>query len=117
MTDYTLIKNELKLIMGVDDNEIEKYDGLIINAASCISSMLSSADYENDARIVHLCAAKAYVKLLLINQGDDVISFKAGDVSYTKGISCIENARQIYAMAADDCREMLKADGFAFKAV
>lgn len=117
MTDYALIKKDLKLIMGIDDEEMEQYESFVVSAAGCISSMLSCADYENDARIVRLCAARAYMQILLVHPSDEIISFKAGDVSFTRDVPRREHAKQLYAMALEDCRNLVKSEGFAFKAV
>lgn len=117
MTDCTLIKNDLMLIMGIDSEEADKYDSFIVNAASFVSSVLSRAEQENDGRIVRLCAAKAYPLIMLSAQGDDIVSFKAGDISYTRSAGSLDNAKELYAIALEDCGGLIEGGSFAFKAV
>lgn len=116
MTDYGLIKNELMLIMDIDENEAGKYDRYIENAAQSVSSSLIQSEYENDYRVVHLCAVKVYYQLVLMQKTDDSItSFKAGDVSYTKDSSFNMQARELLSLALQDCRGIVSDSGFAFE--
>lgn len=123
MTDLNLIKNELKAIMNCTDDEIEKYNSLIEGTASYVASLLSDLENENSSQIVYLCASRVYYQILLINQSDDVTSFKAGDVSFTRDTSALENSKDLYNLALEQCRDFiadnnkLSKDNFAFKAV
>lgn len=123
MTDLSLIKKELKAIMNCEDEEIEKYSSLIEGTASYVDSLLSDSENENSPQIVYLCASRAYYQILLVNQSDDVTSFKAGDVSFTRDTSALENSKDLYNLALEQCGEFISSDNklskdnFAFKAV
>ncbi len=118
MTDYGLIKNELMLIMDIDEDEVQKYSRYIENAAKSVNSLLTDGDYEQDSRVVHLCAVTVYYRLVLMQKTDDSItSFKAGDVSYTKDGSLSGQARELLSLALQDCRGLVKDCGFAFEVV
>lgn len=121
MTDLTLIKDELSSVMKLDDSEIEDSEQIITAAAQYIFSVLKNKENENDSSIVHLCAARAYYQILLISQRDDITSFKAGDVSFSRASSDLENAQRLYELALEQSSELLNSSGstnaFAFKAV
>lgn len=118
MTDYGLIKNELAVLLQCDSELMDKYDAYIKNSAAAVYSLLKNQQDEDDLRIVHLCAAKAYYQIALTEDaGDGIASFKAGDVSYTKNASYADNAEKLLVYAQKNCREMIKGEGFAFKAV
>lgn len=118
MTDLTLICNELKSIAALDSSELEKYKSCAESAAAYVAALLKDAEHENDSRIVHLCAVRALYQITLLKDfGDDVTSFKAGDVSYTKGGSCIAQARELLAQAVLECGTLIRCTGFAFEAV
>ena len=117
MTDYSLVKNELMKALNYDDEQINKYESYINNAIACVASQLKNPEDENDARIVNLCAMRAYYQIILISDNDDITSFKAGDVSYTKDTSSVSRAKALFDMALDSCNDLVQSSGFAFKAV
>lgn len=122
MTDLTLIKNELISVMKLEDSDIEDNEQIISACAQYVFSILKNAENENDASIVHLCAARSYYQILLISQSDDVTSFKSGDVSFSRASSDLENAQRLYELALEQCSALLNPSGsnataFAFKAV
>lgn len=119
MTDLTQVNNELSSLMGLSEEELEKSATVIDTTVQYINSLLKDTSIENSGAIVHLCACKAYYQILLLNQSDDVTSFKAGDVSYTRASSALDNARRLYELASQQCTSLLNtpATDFVFKAV
>lgn len=117
MTDYRLVENELVLILHCDAEKLGEYEPYINNAAACISTHLKDIKTENDSRIVRLCAAKAYYQIVLSENEDDITSFKAGDVSYTRASSSVTRARAILDAAKSDCSDLIKNSSFSFVAV
>lgn len=116
MTDYSLVKKELAEILGCDESDTDKYELYINNAVSAVSALLISSDCENDVRIVNLCAARAYYQLAL-SDGDDIVSFTAGDVSYKRDTSPVSKAKALLELAIQSCGGLITGSGFAFKAV
>lgn len=117
MTDYTAVKNELSVLSGYTLTELEQYNALIEEACDCVVSQLRDSKYETDSRITHLAAAKCCYRLLLLNQSENLTSFKAGDISYTVSSAAVDSAKELYLQAIRDCAGMLEGGAFAFKAV
>ncbi len=118
MTDYSNVQNMLKSIADCDDSELERYDLFIKNAVAGVDEILKADSDDNDSRVVYLCAAKAYYQALTAwSASDDIVSFKAGDVSYERDGSRIEAAKNIYRLALEDCFTLVESDGFVFRAV
>lgn len=117
MTDSNLVISELMLIMDCSREDAERYGTYIEAASGSVCSLLKSDADENDARIVHLCAAKTYYTILLTDDNGSLSSFKAGDVSYTIEKNSLENARVLLENAYADCTDLIASGGFAFKAV
>lgn len=116
MTDCSLVKDELKAMLDLTDEEMKKYEGAVCYAASCISALLKDESAENDLRVVHLCAVKAYYQQLLL-QGDGVKRFSAGEVSYSMDASAETAAKQLLSEALTACGTLIKDSAFAFEAV
>ncbi|MGN1202224.1 MAG: hypothetical protein ACI4RF_02940 [Eubacterium sp.] len=118
MTDYDLVQNELIKILHCDEAQLEEYQPYINNAIAGLSSVLKSAEDEDDVRIVNLCAVKAYYQIILTSDAEDgIVSFTAGDVSYKKDSSAVEKAKALVDMAMDNCCDLVQSGSFAFKAV
>lgn len=118
MTDCSLVKAELACIMNCGEDEIEQYMLYIHNSVGYVSSVIRNTDDENDARILHLCAVRAFYSILLTQSTNDGISsFKAGDVSYTMDMSALKGAKALLDMAVQSCSDLIKTEGFAFEAV
>lgn len=118
MTDYSLVKEQLKALINCDEEQAQSYECYINNAISCITPCLKSTLDENDARVVLLCAVKAYYQISLTDaSGDDITSFKAGDVSFERDTSALPKIKALYDMALEDCAPLLSRDGFAFRTV
>lgn len=116
MTDCSFVNQELKRLFDFEDTELEKYNDLIVNAVNCVNTLLKENADENDARIVHLCAMKAYSQIEVLHN-DDVASFSAGDVSFTRDTSSKDKAGLLLQEALNACSDLVSVSGFAFKAV
>lgn len=115
MTDCTLVREELNNILQMTDKEIESCDSLIEYSVSCINPLIRTED-ENDIRIVHLCAVKAYYQILLM-QNEGVSSFSAGEVSFSADNSALAAAQKLLEEAMSSCSSLMTDSSFAFKAV
>lgn len=121
MTDYSAVTAELKILSALDDKELEQYKILVENICSSVSAQLKSDSDENDSRVIHLAACKSYYQILLLNQSENLTSFKAGDITYSMSSATVDCAKVLYEQALGDCLELFKeepkSDAFAFKAV
>lgn len=118
MTDYSLVKDELMTALHCDAFQLEEYESYIKNAVASVQSILKNTEDENDIRVVHLCAMQVYYQIVLTEDaGDAITSFKAGDVSYTKDASSVVRAKNLLDLAMSNCSDLVKNNGFAFKAV
>ncbi|MCM1114361.1 MAG: hypothetical protein NC397_02570 [Clostridium sp.] len=115
MTDCSFVNQELKRLFDFEDTELEKYNDLIVNAVNCVNTLLKENADENDTRIVHLCAMKAYSQIEVLHN-DDVASFSAGDVSFTRDTSS-KGIELLLQEALNACSDLVSVSGFAFKAV
>ncbi len=104
------VKSCLKLFGDYSDEELEKYDVMIEEAAESVKDETEKA--------AMLAAARLNYKLALINgSGDGVTSFKAGDVSITQNDNSVEYAKSLFEQIAADCPELSDDSGFAFRTV
>lgn len=117
MTDYTLVKEELMKTLGCDEAQTDQYEYYINNALASVDAMLQSDEDENDIRVVTLCAMKAYYQIILSQKDDGIVSFKAGDVSYTKEETSVSRAKELLRVAEENCSGLVYGGSFAFKAV
>lgn len=118
MTDYSLIKNKLIDIFHYSEAELETYSSFIEGAVDYAAHILIEEEKANDARIVNLCAVKAYYQIVLTSCADDgITSFKAGDISYTRDLSSVSRAKALLETALADCSDLIKNSRFSFKAV
>lgn len=116
MTDCALVKDELKVLLSLTDEEISNYDSLILCAVNWVNSLIKQEQSENDVLIVHLCAAKAYYQISLM-QNDGVSSFSAGEVSFSMGNNSLTSAERLLEDALTSCGDLIVNSSFAFKAV
>lgn len=116
MTDCALVKDELKALLNLKDEEIGNYDSLIFCAVSWVNSLIRQEQSENDVLIVHLCAAKAYYQISLM-QNDGVSSFSAGEVSFSVSNNSLNCAEKLLEDALLSCGDLIVNSSFSFKAV
>lgn len=117
MTDYLSVRAAVAALMSCSEEDLEKYNSLIESCCLTINDRLADAANENDPRILHFAAAKSYYQILLLDQSENITSFKAGDISYTASSAAIDGARELYFQSAKDCGELLKDSSLMFKAV
>lgn len=116
MTNTKAIIKELSVLLGIDENKAEKYSTIAENTAKSIEQLLIDNNSMEDNRIIYLCAVKAFYCIVL-SEKDDICSFSAGDISYSKNASAVENAEKLLKQAFNDSRDLLKNTDFAFKVV
>lgn len=116
MTDCALVKDELKVFLDMTDEETDNYDSLILYAVNWVNSLIKREETENDMLIVHLCAAKVYYQLSLM-QNDGVHSFSAGEVSFSVDNDSLTSAEKLLEDAMSSCGDLIMNSSFAFKAV
>lgn len=118
MINEELVRNQIAVIGGFDDEELNGFGTIIAASAAATADLLKSAEYENDPRIINLAAAKAYCSICCTAYGDEnFASFTAGDVSLTQGTSDKSNAEKNLALALSDCSAMIADSRFAFMGV
>jgi hypothetical protein len=83
---------------------------------NCVKPLIKADVDENDVRLVHLCAIKAYYQIVLM-QLDSVSSFSAGEVSYSMDTSSSTKAKMLLDEALSSCKDLIDTSAFAFKAV
>jgi hypothetical protein len=106
------------LLGNYSDEELEKYAALIENAVSVASSMLKDESMSKESKAIYLASAKAnYDMALAMTGGDNVTSFKAGDVSISECSAFVENAKAIFEEAKVHCASLIKDECFAFLGV
>lgn len=117
MTDYRHVKNTLAVLMNCEVSELDKYDSLIESICLSLSTKTKASVNETDIRIIYLAAAKCYYQLLLLNQSENLTSFKAGDISYTVSSAAVDGAKELYLQAVRDSADLIDNSAFILKAV
>lgn len=116
MTDCSLVRQELKSLLKLTDEDIINYDSLILCAVNWVKSLIKQEQNENDALIVHLCTVKAYYQISLI-QNDGISSFSAGEISFSADNNSFTGAKKMLEDALSSCSHLITDSSFAFKAV
>lgn len=117
MISFDEVRNILKSLGDLSDEELDTYSMVINNCVYTVSSHIKS-ETENDERISYLAAAKANYEIALARSGSDrVTTFKAGDVSISESDSFIEYAKELFESAKHDCSDLISDEGFAFLGV
>ncbi|MCM1285168.1 MAG: hypothetical protein NC213_08270 [Acetobacter sp.] len=119
MTDYNSVFEQLMVILGCAQNELADFENHINSSIEYVQSILTDKEKADDLRIINLCAAAAAVKIAVIKDvdSDDISSFSAGDVSYTKDTSPIDRLKALYEIARNECGAMIYDNAFSFEAV
>lgn len=116
MTDCSLVSNELKTLLGISSDDVEQYDSLVLYAINSVKPLIKDDIDENDIRIIHLCAVKAYYQIAL-TQCDGMNSFSAGEVSFSMDTSFSARAKYLLDDAYKTCSDLIRSDDFAFEVV
>lgn len=101
-------------LTGLCTDELEGYRMIVESAANAVKDILSEPESD---RGIMLTAAKAAYEISLFKYGSGVTSFKAGDVSFSMNGEAVKNAERAYYNALEDCRDIVKDDGFIFRSV
>lgn len=120
MADYSKVKSKFIMLLGADydGDEVLDYDGFVKNAVDCTVLEINEELLE-DERVIFYCAAKALYELRLVESmgADYVTSFKAGDISFDRSSSCLEQAEKLLEKAQSQCKGIFVDKSFSFKAV
>ena len=117
MTQYTIL-GRLRLLIDIEDDEAAK--ALLPWCAAAFAQLTPQVKpgRGNDPRLDQAGAALALCMLLQSggSGGDDVASFKAGDITITKrdkdGKDRLSQAMQAKKAAFEEARELLRDTGF-----
>ncbi len=118
MIDTKLVEESLKAIGDFEDGFEQKYSSLIKSSAVAVFELLKDGVDENDPRVIHFAAAKAFFAISnSASFSDGVTSFSASGISITEKLDFAKNAKEILQNAKADCRCLILDDGFAFLGV
>lgn len=117
------VKDYLAELTVWEDNEDEKMLSLCKTSLKEIEAMLKPEADRTDMRIASAAAALAYYKLSLKRSftadGEDITSFKAGDVSITQSRAdttrMLDKAETLYRNALEVIIPLCTDNGFAFE--
>lgn len=116
MININNVIKELSVLLAADEESAAKYRSIAESTAKSVEHSLKNNEDAEDNRIIYLCAVKAFYRIAL-SESDNICSFSAGDISYSKNSSAAENAEKLLTDALNDCRNLLETAGFAFKVV
>ena len=119
MISYEEVKACLLSITHTDSETLESKRTLIENAISFVEKLTRGYTGDDRDRVILLAAARAnYYITLLDSDENGITSFKAGDVSFTKGKgSAAESAKAFYESTLAESADLVKSTDFVFKAV
>ena len=119
MTDYNSVAAQVSAVSGLSEEQLQAYSADINSAIEYGNSLLKDEKDENDVRVINLCAVYAAMKIALITEinSGDILSFSAGDVSFTKDASSAERLKLLFSIAMQECSGLLSDGGFSFRAV
>lgn len=118
MTDYNLVRSRMLNDFHYSEEELDGYSSFLNHAIAGVHSIIKDDKYSDDTRIVNLCAIKAHYQIILTSEAqDDISSFKAGDISYTRDASGASRVKSLLDSAMHDCSDLVVSGRFSFKAV
>lgn len=119
MIDVKEVEKSLIDVFGYSEETLKEREGLIENAVNFVEHAVKSYKKKDEQRLVFLTAARANFYLALIGEKEGgVTSFKAGDVSFTRGEgNDVELAKSFFDAAAQDCADLIKNNAFVFRSV
>lgn len=109
----TQVMQRIRLFTAYDEQQLEKMTPLACGAAAYVENRIRGGADRCDDRLVTLAAAKAIYDFSLLDGGERLSSFKAGDVS----LSFPDGARdagRFYSSALECAQALLEPDAFAF---
>ncbi len=119
MISYEEVKTCLLSITQADSEELESKRTLIENAICYVEKITKDYTEEDKSRVILLAAARAnYYIALLDGNENGITSFKAGDVSFSKGKSSLsESAKTFYESTLAESADLVKSGDFVFRTV
>ena len=119
MISYEEVKACLLSITQTDSETLESKRMLIENAVSYVEKLTKGYSQEDKERVILLAAARANYYITLLDSSENgITSFKAGDVSFTKGQgSAAESARAFYESTLGESADLVKSGDFVFRTV
>lgn len=118
MIDIKLVEESLKAMGDFEVGFEQKYSALIKASLKSICELLKDGVDENDPRVINFAAAKAFFAISnSASFSDGVTSFSASGISITEKLDFAKNAKEILKNAEEDCRCLIRDDGFAFLGV
>ena len=116
MISVDKIKENLKLIAELTDEETEKYLPLMEAKVSVYAN--AEISEEDEQRLAMLAAAEVNYQIALASDGTgSVTSFKAGDVSITESNRSLDSAKTLAESMEKDCRDLAEDGSFVFRTV
>ncbi|MGN0458111.1 MAG: hypothetical protein ACI4IL_03940 [Eubacterium sp.] len=108
------ITSALRTISDFDDEEINRYLPIIdMNASLIDAAEVDEADHD---AVIYYLSAKTYYEICLMQSGDEVTSFSAGDVKITQS-SDVKRAKELFEISKQGAAAYIKDNAFAFLGV
>lgn len=117
MISIERVKGLVKSLSGYDDSELEEFSEIISTSVQCAQQQINDEGQHSNPLVEMLAAAMANYQLAIINMGDGVTAFTAGDVSINQSADSIKNARLLLDDAKENVAELIADSGFAFLGV
>lgn len=117
MISIERVKALVKSLGGYDDSELEEFSEIILTSVQCAQQQIKDEGQHSNPLVEMLAAAMANYQLAIINMGDGVTAFTAGDVSINQSADSIKNARLLLDEAKENVAELIADRGFAFLGV
>lgn len=117
MISIERVNSLVKSLGGYDDSELEKFSEIILTSVQCAQEQIKDESQHSNPLVEMLAAAMANYQLAIINMGDGVTAFTAGDVSINQSADGIKNAKLLLDEAKENVTELIADRGFAFLGV
>lgn len=114
--NFSEVYERFLLISGLEESEASNWAALCREAASQLRRMLKSNvdEEENGRRLSNAAAALALYKMALCSAGEEITSFKAGDISVTAQETLTARGEAVWKAAKAEISDLLKDDMFFF---
>ncbi len=109
------IASRFVLLTGLDNSEIYKWQALIDDACSYVSSLVvkDKLDDNDTKRLEMLCAVYAFRLYSLCND-ENITSFTAGDVHIASPDSSKDRGDRLWREYAEKASDLIKGEKFLF---
>lgn len=114
--DFREVYERFLLISGLEESEASDWAVLCREAAEQLRRMLrpNVSEEENGRRLSTAAAALALYKMALCSAGDEITSFKAGDISVTARETLTARGETVWKAAKAEISDLLRDDTFFF---